>query len=247
MLSLSTVVGCGGPRATSNTTPDANQSPQPAATAEPSGQIALRAEAEPPALTESDIAEDARNPEVVVSGDSPWVLIPSFRLGIQLPVGWYRSTSQQIVENLERTYGPEFAAMSEQERRDFEVALRAAVDRYPSDTQVMGLIPSVRVMLLPFGGVPPTDFCTAQSLPFSRQGYPEAQLVNSSWTEVHGRRAARCTTSMTANTVNGSFPAMQELLWIFGESHTVLILSLGNASDPVSATLDAVLGSIRRL
>ncbi len=207
----------------------------------------LRAAPAPPPLTENLIAEDARDPEVVVSGDSPWVVVPSFRMGVQLPVGWYRTTSDQIIENLRRSYGDDLAAAGEDQRRELERQLRAAVDRFPADQVSMGLIPSVRVLLVPFGGVPPTDFCEAQSLQFTRQAYPDAQLTHASSTEVLGRRAARCASTMTANTVSGSFPGAQDLLWIFGESHTVVIASIGNASDPVSSTLDTVLASIRSL
>lgn len=240
-LALSQLVGCAAKQTTASTTPPATTQQT-----QPQTVVVLRNDPNPPALTEAQIAADASDPNVVVVGDSPWIVVPSFRLGVQLPVGWYRKTQEQILAGLRRSYDAQHQ-LSAAEEEQFSRSLRGAADRFPEGANIMGLIPSVRVLLVPGGGIPPQDFCERLQLPNARQTYPYATLTRSEWMEVQGRRAARCSNAVTANTLGGSFPGVSDTLWIFGDSHIVLIASVGNASDPVAATLDAAIASIRAL
>lgn len=241
------LAGCAPSKASQVTYPlSGGQAQMPVQMPVQQAQLQLQENAEPPAITAEMIAADASNPDVVVSGDNPWVVVPSFRMAIHLPGGWYRQTPEQILAGFARSYDASHQ-LSQEQQAELVRSLRGAADRHPSNAPVMGLIPSVRVAVGAGGGVPPEDFCARLSLPASRQFYPDARLTASSWIQVAGRRAARCSILVTANTVDGAFAGAVEQVWFFGESHHMMIASIGNTTDPVLPTLQAVVASIRRV
>jgi hypothetical protein len=189
--------------------------------------------AAPPVLSDEVVAADAADPALVVSPETGWVVIPSFRIGVAMPEGWYWSEANQEV--LRR-------------------GLQAIVNQYlPNDAAHAGtLIPSVRVLLLP-GGLPrgarlADDFCQASVLPELVAVYPDAVIASHESLTLGGYPAARCGVDHSVTTVGGVIlPAHSESALVFGESHVVMIAAVGGTEVSSADVLTGVLASIRSL
>ena len=199
-----------------------------------------------PLLTERQLADDASNPSVIVDEHSAWVLIPSFRLGFEMPAHWYWMSAEELRAQTTRTTG---RPISDAEWTDVQRAFRATVHPWRVDdaTHAGELVPSVRVFLVEGGGVPPADACSNFMLEFIRTQYPDAQLTSDAQHTLAGRPLVRCAYDHSSPTVNGALPGRTDIAVINGESHSILIVSLGAQTDEVAANLDAVLATARPL
>jgi hypothetical protein len=206
--------------------------------------------AAPPVLSDEVVAADAADPALVVSPETGWVVIPSFRIGVAMPEGWYWSDAEEMIRLTEATRHHLDEANQEVLRR----GLQAIVNQYlPNDAAHAGtLIPSVRVLLLP-GGLPrgarlADDFCQASVLPELVAVYPDAVIASHESLTLGGYPAARCGVDHSVTTVGGVIlPAHSESALVFGESHVVMIAAVGGTEVSSADVLTGVLASIRSL
>lgn len=199
-----------------------------------------------PLLTERQLADDAANPSVIVDAHSAWVLIPSFHLGFEMPANWHWMSVDELRAQTMRTTG---RTISDAEWADVQRSFRATVHQWRlDDVRHAGqLVPSVRVFLVEGGGTPPPDACSNFMLQFMRSQYPDAQLISDAQHTLEGRPFVRCAYDHNAQTVTGALPGRTEIAVINGESHSILIVSLGPPTDEVAANLDAVIATARPL
>ena len=231
------------------TTGGSERAAPPPTSAEPSQPTQIIASTAPPTLSEAQIASDAADPALVVDPSSAWVVVPSFRIAIQMPEGWYWTNADELIAQGART-GQTLGSEAE---ADLRRGLQAAANRWrEGDTEHAGhLIPSARVLLGP-GGLPrgarlQPDACDALLLPQLRQLYPDARATRGTTLQIAGRESARCTITYTVPAPHATMPASSEVALIFGESHVIMIASVGAPEDPVADVLDAMLASIRPL
>jgi len=193
-------------------------------------------------LTERQLAEDAANPGVIVDEHSAWVLIPSFHLGFEMPANWHWMSVDELRAQTTRTTG---RAISDAEWADVQRGFRATVHQWRIDdaAHTGELVPSVRVFLVQGGGAPPPDACSNFILQFMRSQYPDAQLMSDGQHTLVGRPLVRCAYDHSSPTVNGALPGRTEIAVINGDSHSILIVSLGPQTDEVAANLDAVIST----
>ncbi len=199
-----------------------------------------------PLLTERQLADDASNPSVIVDEHSAWVLIPSFRLGFEMPANWHWMSVDALRAQTMRTTG---RAISDAEWADVQRSFRATVHQWRMDDAAHAgqLVPSLRVFLVEGGGAPPPDACSNFMLAFIRTQYADAQLISDSQLTLTGRPFVRCAYDHSSPTVSGALPGRTEIAVINGESHSILIVSLGPQTDEVAANLDAVIATARPL
>lgn len=200
--------------------------------------------AELPLLTERQLADDATNPSVIVDEHSAWVMIPSFHLAFEMPAHWYWMSVDELRAQTMRTTG---RAISDAEWADVQRSFRATVHQWRMDDASHGgqLVPSVRLFLAEGGGTPPPDACSNFILQFMRTQYPDAQLISDAQHTLEGRPLVRCAYDHNAPTVMGALPGRTEIAVVNGESHSILIVSLGPQTDEVAANLDAVIATAR--
>lgn len=206
--------------------------------------------AAPPALSEEVVALDAADPALVVSPETGWVVIPSFRIGVAMPEGWYWSDADEMIRMTEATRHH----LDEANQAVLRRGLQAIVNQFlPDDPAHAGrLVPSVRVLLLP-GGLPPgarlaDDFCVSSVLPELVAVYPDATIASHEILTLGGYPAARCGVDHSVATVGGLvLPAHSESALVFGESHVVMIAAVGGAEVSSADVLTAVLASLQRL
>ena len=197
--------------------------------------------AEFPLLTERQLADDAANPDVIVDEASRWVLVPSFDLGFQVP-NWHWESEEERRARTTLYTGREVSARVLH-------TYRATVTQWSmNDASHAGeLIPSLRIFLIPLGGTPPRDACARTFIQLIRSVHPDAQFIRDSWQTIEGRPMVRCTYDHTSPSHTEAVPRRTELAAIVGESHSILIVSLGPQTDEVAANLDAVLATARPL
>lgn len=199
-----------------------------------------------PLLTERQLADDASNPSVIVDEHSAWVLIPSFHLGFEMPANWHWMSVDELRAQTMRTTG---RAISDAEWVDVQRAFRATVHQWRMDDAAHAgqLVPSLRVFLVEGGGAPPPDACSNFMLDFIRTQYADARLTSDAQHTLAGRPLVRCAYDHSSPTVSGALPGRTEIAVINGESHSILIVSLGPQTDEVAANLDAVIATARSL
>ena len=197
-----------------------------------------------PLLTERQLAEDAAHPGVIVDEQSAWVVIPSFQLAFEMPANWHWMSVDELRAQTARTTG---RAISDAEWADVQRAFRATVHQWRMDdaSHAGQLVPSVRIFLVEGGGAPPADACSNFMLQFIRTQYPDAQLISDAQHTLAGRPLVRCAYDHSSPTVMGPLPGRTDIAVINGESHSVLVVSLGAPTDEVAANLDAVISTAR--
>ena len=199
-----------------------------------------------PVLTERQLAEDASAPGVIVDEHSAWVMIPSFHLAFEMPAHWYWMSVEELRAQTMRTTG---RAISDSEWADVQRSFRATVHQWRMDdaSHAGQLVPSVRLFLAEGGGTPPPDACSNFILQFMRSQYPDAQVISDAQHTLEGRPFVRCAYDHGAPTVMGVLPGRTEIAVVNGESHSILIVSLGPQTDEVAANLDAVIATVRTI
>jgi hypothetical protein len=248
------VLGCGSPERAETTSEPASSGSEGNASATTAVATAarVRSNARPPTLSEEMVASDSANPALTVSPETGWVVIPSFRLGIAMPDGWYWSDAEEMLRATEATRHHFDDASIENLRRGLQAVVNEFVQGDPS--MAGRLMPSARVLLLP-GGLPRgahvgAEFCTQSVLPELTAVYPDAAMVSQAALTVAGYPAVRCGVDHSVEMVAGVvLPGHSESVLVFGESHVIMLAVVGGA-DRASRTaeiLSAMVTSVQAL
>lgn len=202
------------------------------ATSAVASAVRVRSNARPPTLSDEMVASDAANPALTVAPETGWVVIPSFRIGVAMPDGWYWSSADEMVRATEATRHHLDDATVDILRRGLQAVVNEFVEGDP--TMAGRLMPSARVLLLP-GGLPRgarvgAEFCTQSVLPELAAVYPDATIVSQAALTVGGYPAVRCGVDHSVELVAGVIlPGHSESVLVFGESHVIMMAVVGGA------------------
>ncbi len=202
-----------------------------------------------PRLTDSLVDADAARPSLIIDPASSWVIVPSLRIALSMPEGWYWADADRVLEDLERTG----LALDESVTSGLRRGLQVAANRYPPGHPATAgaLIPSVRVVLasggLPPGGQIPPNLCEQSVLPELRRTVPDARVVWERPLTVAGRRGVRCRLEFTVPRGRRGIPAATESAIVFGPANVAIISSVGAATDPVGEVVDGIVASGREI